>query len=181
MNTEIYNRAYEMIANGYEFGQIQNGDTWECLLDGGPYSDIYTCAEKLEEEFRISISLGLKYLKKAFDQYETVNDEMYESKNMKKNVVKINENALRKIVAESVKKVLKENGYDSYPESGYEPFKKIGESAAYWVMDRLTKEYPNDVDSEAIEYIISHFTYSLKALADVGDIDNGVRGFGVKP
>jgi predicted methyltransferase len=31
-----------------------------------------------------------------------------QNKNMKKNVVKINENTLRKIVAESVKKVLKE-------------------------------------------------------------------------
>lgn len=36
---------------------------------------------------------------------------------MKKNVVKINENTLRKIVAESVKKVLKEE--DLYP-NGYE-------------------------------------------------------------
>lgn len=36
------------------------------------------------------------------------NNETNESKNMKKNVVKINENTLRQIVAESVKKVLKE-------------------------------------------------------------------------
>lgn len=35
------------------------------------------------------------------------------NKNMKKNVVKINENTLRQIVAESVKKVLKEGEFDN--------------------------------------------------------------------
>ena len=38
------------------------------------------------------------------------------NKNMKKNVVKINENTLRQIVAESVKKVLKENSSDTDSE-----------------------------------------------------------------
>ncbi len=94
--------------------------------------------------------------------------------------MKNNEVKLKRIVAESVKKVLKEYGYDSYPESGYESFKKIGEGAAYLVMDKLKKEYANDVDSEAIEHIISEFGYSLRALADVGDIDNGIKGFGIK-
>ena len=97
----------------------------------------------------------------------------------RKGVVKVNESQLCSIIAESVKGVLKEYGYDSCPESGYEPFSKIGESAAYWTMDRL-KEYAHDLDAEAIEHIISEFGYSLKALADVGDIDNGVRGFGIK-
>ena len=36
---------------------------------------------------------------------------------MKKNIVKLNENTLRKIVAESVKKVLKENQYMSYEDT----------------------------------------------------------------
>lgn len=95
-------------------------------------------------------------------------------------IVKISESQLRNLIAESVKGVLKEYGYDSCPESGYEPFRKIGESAAYWVMDKLKEEYANDVDSEAIEHIISEFGHSLKALADVGDADNGIKGFGIK-
>jgi len=99
---------------------------------------------------------------------------------MEKNIVKINEETIRKVVAESMKKALKEYGYDSCPESGYEPFQKIGEGAAYWVMDKLKEEYANDVDSEAIEHIISEFGHSLRALADVGDIDNGIKGFGIK-
>lgn len=119
MTKEIYNRAYEMIANGYEFGQIQNGDTWEHLIEGGPYSDIYTCAEKLKEEFGININMGLKYLKMAFKKYVTTHwdddFEIDESKNMK-NVVKLNEAQLRKVVAESVKKVLKENSSDTDSE-----------------------------------------------------------------
>ena len=36
---------------------------------------------------------------------------------MKKNIVKLNENTLRKIVAESVKKVLKENQYMPYEDT----------------------------------------------------------------
>ena len=36
---------------------------------------------------------------------------------MKKNIVKLNENTLRKIVAESVKRVLKENQYMSYEDT----------------------------------------------------------------
>lgn len=36
------------------------------------------------------------------------NNEIQESKNMKKNVIKLNENTLRKIITESMKKVLKE-------------------------------------------------------------------------
>lgn len=47
------------------------------------------------------------------------NNETNESKNMKKNVVKINENTLRQIVAESVKKVLKES-FEPY-DLGHNP------------------------------------------------------------
>lgn len=107
MNKEIFDRAYEMISNGYEFGQIQNGDAWEHLLQGGPYSDMYTCAEKLVEEFSIDINLAMKYLKAAFDKYEPMNNELYETRNMKK-TIKLNESQLRKVVVESVRKVLKE-------------------------------------------------------------------------
>jgi hypothetical protein len=46
----------------------------------------------------------------------TTNNETNESKNMKKNIVKINENTLRKIVAESVKKVLRESNIPRYEQ-----------------------------------------------------------------
>ena len=126
MNDEIYNRAYEMIANGFEFGQIERGDTWERLIQGGPYSDIYTCAEKLKEEFGIKINVCLKYLKNAFDEYiQEYESEIYESKtkNTKNNSMKLNESQLRKIVAESVKRVLKEeyagtDWFDNNPNKG---------------------------------------------------------------
>ena len=97
---------------------------------------------------------------------------------MKKNAVKINENTLRQIVAESVKKVIKEYGYDAVPYSGYEEYDTIGERAAYWVMDKLRND--SDLDSECIARIIDGFTFALRALVDVGDIDNGVKGFGIK-
>jgi len=45
---------------------------------------------------------------------ESKNNESKNTKNMKKNVIKLNENTLRKIVAESVKKVLRESYEDSY-------------------------------------------------------------------
>ena len=46
-------------------------------------------------------------------------EESKTNKNMKKNIVKINENTLRQIVAESVKKVLKEM-IDDYPTAEFE-------------------------------------------------------------
>ena len=99
-----------MIANGFEFGQIQSGDTWERLMQGGPYSDIYTCAEKLEEEFGVKINVGLKYLKNAFDEYiQEYESEIYESKTKDmKNIIRLNETQLNDIISESVKKVIKQ-------------------------------------------------------------------------
>ena len=114
-----------------------------------------------------------------FDKEPFFNNETNESKNsMKKNIVKLNENTLKQIVAESVKKVIKEYGYDAVPYSGYEEYDTIGERAAYWVMDKLRND--SDLDSECIARIIDGFTFALRALVDVGDIDNGVKGFGIK-
>ena len=47
---------------------------------------------------------------------ESKNNESKNTKNMKKNTIKLNENQLRNIVAESVKKVLKENSSDTDSE-----------------------------------------------------------------
>lgn len=43
-----------------------------------------------------------------------ITNESKTNKNMKKNIVKLNEQQLRQIVAESVKKVLKEDDYEDY-------------------------------------------------------------------
>lgn len=61
--------------------------------------------------------------------------------NMKKNVVKLNENTLRKIVAESVKKVLKENAWASAPS-----FKELEK-----VLDKVTgilSNFSNNIPQE---------------------------------
>lgn len=96
----------------------------------------------------------------------------------RKGIIKLSESQLHSVIAESVKKVIKEYGYDAVPESGYEEFNTLGEHAAYWIMNELRKY--SDLDSECISHIIDGFTLALKTLADVGDIDNGVRGFGIK-
>lgn len=100
----IEERAMEMIQNGFEYGYIEDGDAWDDLMEGGTYSDIYTSAEKLSEEYDINIDEALNYLHKAFNEY----NELYENKNMENNLVKINENTLKQIVKESVNNVIKE-------------------------------------------------------------------------
>ena len=44
---------------------------------------------------------------------------------MKKNVVKMNENTLRRIVAESVKKVLKEGEHERFSPEAYQALYKV--------------------------------------------------------
>ena len=68
-------------------------------------------------------------LDKLMTWSDNVDNSIKESKNMKKNVVKINENTLRQIVAESVKKVLNEgdsfNFYKDKEDKSGELTKKI--------------------------------------------------------
>lgn len=73
-------------------------------------------------------------------------NEMKGNKNMKKNVVKINESTLRKIVAESVKKVLKE-GYDgNYLQLIKEEMHRLYE---------LEQKVPNYIQPEVHSMVIS--------------------------
>jgi len=111
LNQRIQNRADEIISQGYEFGQIEPDATWERCLEGGPYSDMYTAAEQLAEEYNIDIETALNYLKMAFEQYEPIYEAKHKLTN--KNIIKLNESQLKKIVAESVKNVLLENSFYS--------------------------------------------------------------------
>ena len=73
-------------------------------------------------------------------------NESKTNKNMKKNVVKINENTLRQIVAESVKKVLKEEG-EGVEMMGSVPSESYGKYGN--LMERLDEE-----GDKAIEYLL---------------------------
>lgn len=109
-------------------------------------------------------------------------EESKTNKNMKKNVVKLNENTLRKIVAESVKKVLKEYGNDDNspiwndsPQSGYEEFTKWGERAAYLIMTEINNkrnEYAEDLfDKEGIRCMCDGFKRGLEDMIENGIIN----------
>ena len=69
---------------------------------------IWNYIDSLPHDAQIALS--------RFAESTLQNNESKTNKNMKKNVVKINENTLRQIVAESVKKVLKENSSDTDSE-----------------------------------------------------------------
>ena len=58
---------------------------------------------------------------------------------MKKNIVKLNENTLRKIIAESVKKVLKENQYMPYEDTDMERNEKS--AIIFYCEDNFGKNY----------------------------------------
>ena len=58
---------------------------------------------------------------------------------MKKNIVKLNENTLRKIIAESVKKVLKENQYMPYEDTDMERNEKS--AIIFYCEDNFEKDY----------------------------------------
>ena len=60
---------------------------------------------------------------------------------MKKNIVKLNENTLRKIVAESVKKVSKEKQYMSYEDT--DAYKERNKKSAiiFYCEDNFGKKY----------------------------------------
>ena len=60
---------------------------------------------------------------------------------MKKNIVKLNENTLRKIVAESVKKVLKENQYMSYEDTDADKERNKKSAIIFYCEDNFGKNY----------------------------------------
>ena len=60
---------------------------------------------------------------------------------MKKNIVKLNESALRKIVAESVKKVLKENQYMSYEDTDADKERNKKSAIIFYCEDNFGENY----------------------------------------
>lgn len=92
------------------------------------------------------------------------NTELNESKNMKKNVVKINENTLRKIVAESVKKALNEqnpllkNGYEvlnlvqAYQDDDSEEYIAMLQN-----MSEGCKKQVKEITGTSVDEMLSHW------------------------
>ena len=100
-----------------------------------------------------------------FDKEPFFNNKTNESKNsMKKNIVKLNENALRKIVAESVKKVLKEGIGDFTDYNGVEFRKKLDsalsalEECVFYSkkIDSQTNEFFNHLHDELYDFMVNH-------------------------
>ena len=122
------------------------------------------------------------YLESPTKSYEEaiqtpINDSKT-NKNMKKNVIKLNENTLRQIVAESVKKVLKENqmAYTNDAE-----FTRIINAAIEAISNKLYDNYgghsePNFEDSWDENYyyrykVLKHAYDALNALIEHQDSD----------
>lgn len=92
------------------------------------------------------------------------------NKNMKKNVVKINENTLRKIVAESVKKVLNEGEYmgyedtDAYREEENDVRRENQRQALFKrACDELiTTFYDNGASDEDCDYFLKYISDRIK-------------------
>ena len=165
----IYERAEEFIRDAYDFGQIEEGDTWEDVMAEGRYSDMYQAAENLSDEFDINVDMALNYLQKAFNNYE----DLYESKNMKKkSTMKLNESELQKMISESVKKHLNEfYSVDDYEEDVFYPIdselSKLGEvfvsrfySDESNAVVAVKKELYPEVKEE-VKNIMSGFNYKL--------------------
>ena len=99
------------------------------------------------------------------------NTELNESKNMKKNVVKINENTLKKIVAESVKKVLKEQ--NTLLKNGYEVLNLVqayqdDDSEQYIAMlknmSEGCKKQVKEITGVTVDEMLSHWYAFHKAM-----------------
>lgn len=97
----ITERAEEMINDAFDYGYIEEGESWEEIVRTNSYID--ESAQSLSEEFDINIDDAFNYLQKAFNGYEN----MYEGKDMKQ--VTISESKLREMIKESTKRILKEN------------------------------------------------------------------------
>ena len=86
---------------------------------------------------------------------------------MKKNVINLNENILRKIVAESVKKVLKEGTDFSDPnwskdydvEACYEDISEFLQQDNY--LENLSKDYDTDTIYQALMKIAKEYEYNI--------------------
>jgi hypothetical protein len=93
-----------------EYGSAKKYDFTKAIVDanigGKKYSKTIPIVSSMEDKIHNDVKSEFD-LYNDFDGEESIK-ESKTNKNMKKNIVKINENTLRKMVAESVKKVLKE-------------------------------------------------------------------------
>jgi len=93
-----------------EYGSAKKYDFTKAIVDanigGKKYSKTIPIVSSMEDKIHNDVKSEFD-LYNDFDGEESIK-ESKTNKNMKKNVVKINENTLRQIVAESVKKVLNE-------------------------------------------------------------------------
>ena len=157
----IYERAEEIIRDGYDFGQIEEGDTWEDVMAEGRYSDMYQAAENLSDEFDINVDMALNYLQKAFNNYE----DLYESKNMKKkSTMKLNESELQKMISESVKKHL--NEFYSTDDAGDMMGMEDGYDGPTNEPDYEEEDYFDPIDYK-LDYVFAPIDSELSKLGDV--------------
>lgn len=157
----ISERAEEIIRDAYDFGQIEEGDTWEDVMAEGRYSDMYQAAENLSEEFDINVDMALNYLQKAFNNYE----DLYESKNMKKkSTMKLNESELQKMISESVKKHL--NEFYSTDDAGDMMGMEDGYDGPTNEPDYEEEDYFDPIDYK-LDYVFAPIDSELSKLGDV--------------
>ena len=107
------------------------------------------------------------------------------NKNMKKKVVKINENTLRQIVAESVKKVLKEGEFDDnyktclqHISAALEAIKEIwkGEDNGYDANSEYTRQY-NDMLGQLHTHLRNAFFVAKELAANGREGDFDTSGY----
>lgn len=153
-----------------------------CLYNGGKPEDnkLTDYIARIEADKRMSSNDIISQWNRTIDK----NNESKTNKNMKKNVVKINENTLRQIVAESVKKVLREGILSGgHGEAIRQTYNTVGELMNMWsgicggdgkyteVGDRITSALYNVI--KTIEQI------DRDALDD--DEESGFSPYGLKP
>ena len=112
------------------------------------------------------------------------NTELNESKNMKKNVVKIDENTLRQIVAESVKKVLKEGILSGgHGDAIRQTYDTVGELLNLWSSVRGGDGKYTEVGNKITQALYNVITTIEQVDRDALDGDEGSEfsPYGLKP
>ena len=128
------------------YASVKNGQVYSKK----PYSDFGAACQALRD------------MESAYGYSKVNENNVNENKNMKKNVVKINENTLRKIVAESVKKVLNEGYNQQIVDEAIQAIFSIED-----VVDRAKTQVgfnPNEGNREVAQLImqIGTLIYRLK-------------------
>ena len=170
---EVYEHYYDVLP------KIEN-DIIKVINDGGDYTDSTGMADVhpikvtniVRKDGKVKLSWDgtgedplIKYKKEHNIKESKTN------KNMKKNIVKINENTLRQIVAESVKKVLKENqmAYANDAE-----FARIINAAIEAIGNKLYDNYGGYSEPNFEENWDENYYYRYKVLKYANDALNAL-------